>query len=166
MAERLLHYSAKPFTGPLRDVDEHPLHFKPSGLWVSVEGEDDWPDWCHAEDWGLDRLRYAHEVALAPEANLLRLTTPADIDRLTAEHGIDPLSKYHDRTLAWTPSYTYIDWPAIAARHDGIVIAPYQPSRRLAFDAMWYYAWDCASGCIWRARAVAGVSLIGEVANG
>ena len=47
----------------------------------------------------------------------------------------------------------FIDWPKVAERYDGIIIAPYQWSRRLD-GPMWYYGWDCASGCVWRARAV------------
>jgi hypothetical protein len=47
---------------------------------------------------------------------------------------------------------SYIDWPRVAERFDGVIIAPYQWKHRL--ELMWYYGWDCASGCIWNARAV------------
>lgn len=43
----------------------------------------------------------------------------------------------------------------IGARYDGIVITPYVWSMRLDRSAFWYYGWDCASGCIWNASAVA-----------
>lgn len=40
--QRLLHYSAAPFTGPLKDrTDELGVEMKPHGVWFSVEGEHD-----------------------------------------------------------------------------------------------------------------------------
>ncbi|QBI98814.1 hypothetical protein SEA_BOBBY_184 [Mycobacterium phage Bobby] len=46
----------------------------------------------------------------------------------------------------------WIDWGKVAADYGGIIIAPYQWSRRM--DPHWYYTWDCASGCIWNLEAI------------
>lgn len=38
--------------------------------------------------------------------------------------------------------------------------APYQWRRRNERGFSWYYGWDCASGCIWRASAIREIRLI------
>ena len=86
-------------------------------------------------------------MVLSKEANLLWLSSAADIDSFTAEYG-------------WAPEYInvsriFVRWSRVAAAYQGMVIAPYIWERRLDHGASWYYAWDCASGCIWDARAIA-----------
>jgi hypothetical protein len=153
---RLLHYAAEPL-GEIRDAAEQPpAHFKPVGLWVSVEGPDDWPSWCKGEDFGLERLRYAHEIGLRSEAKILHLKNARDIDSM---------SRYRTRNPAYAGlSYHSLDWRPVAEEYDGIIIAPYNWSRRLHQQTAWYYAWDCASGCIWRSRAVERVTLLADAA--
>lgn len=150
---RLIHYAAEPL-GELYDVDQREAraHFKPKGLWVSVEGKDDWETWCESEGFALERLSVSHEIVLDPSANILWLTSAIDIDLLTADYGIDILPGFQ-----YGPCFMHVDWPAISDRYDGIVIAPYQWSRRLDGNARWYYSWDCAAGCIWRKRAIISV---------
>ena len=56
-----------------------------------------------------------------------------------------------------------IDWAAVARCYQGIIIPTYHFEFR--FDTHvsdWYYGWDCASGCIWDAGAIASVSLVRE----
>ena len=143
----LLHYSAKPLEFPIRSVAQiaRPDH-KPRGFWVSVEGVgDSWKDWCEGEEWNVERLAFSHEIVLRPDANILRLSTAENIDWLTKEFvapGAPP----------W--AYYQIDWARVAAKWDGIIIAPYVHERRLHHETNWYYTWDCASGCIWNARAI------------
>lgn len=50
-----------------------------------------------------------------------------------------------------------IDWRRVAESYQGIVIAPYVWARRHHLASGWYYAWDCASGCIWDSAAVAAI---------
>ena len=145
----LVHYSDKP-AKPMRSVgqrQETTCHSKPHGLWVSVEGEDDWREWCLSEGFGLERLTHVHDVTLADDENVLRLGGPAGIDAFTREFG--------ERSYGSMG----IRWHDVAARWQGIIIAPYVWARRLDGDAGWYYGWDCASGCIWDARAIASVTL-------
>lgn len=120
---------------------------KPKGLWVSVDGENDWPSWCQSEmpGWmdGVTRYR----VALAAEPRILFLPTPFDLDLFTERFG-----RERDQRGCYA---IYIDWPAVAAEYGGIIIAPYHWSRRMTDRTSWYYGWDCASGCIWNADAIA-----------
>lgn len=147
----LEHYAARPVSGPLRSVTQSPeimSYRKPNGFWVSVKGEDDWPNWCRSEEFGLDKLVVCHRVELAPSANILHLPSVAAIDDFTAEYLRPGPVPYLDG----------IAWPLVARAYDGIIIAPYQWERRLGLSTNWYYGWDCASGCIWNADAVASVT--------
>lgn len=125
---------------------------KPNGLWVSVEGERDWLSWCLSEGWGLNSLSHPTEVVLRPTARLLVIAT---VDALLSFH-----REYRDAGRRPYMGGYVIDWSLVAARHQGIVIAPYQWSKRLDDEAGWYYGWDCASGCIWDADAVAELNAL------
>lgn len=154
MNRRLIHYSDKPLeqieTRPFNSA-HHNAAYKPNGLWVSAEGEDDWPAWCRGEKFGLDRLKHAAEIVLKPGAQILRIETARELLRFTENYGIK---------RKW-PYDTAIDWNAVYAAYQGIVIAPYQWTERLSL--FWYYGWDCASGCIWDAAAVATIRPVETV---
>jgi hypothetical protein len=127
---------------------------KPNGLWVSVKGEDDWPSWCEAEDFG--RGPVCHRIALRPDANILRVRGVRQIDAFDRRYAIDA-KLYPDSRF----SKHLIDWNAVARDFDGILIAPYVWERRLDRKVSdWYYGWDCASGVIWKSRAVAKIEPI------
>lgn len=151
-SEELLHYSAEPFVGPVRSEAQEgdEMLFKPRGLWLSVGNA--WQEWCREAEYGADRIVHVARVTLAPDANVLRLTSQADLDRFTDEYGDEEKDRsYHTR---------FIRWDRVAEKYDGIIIAPYIWERRL--ELMWYYGWDCASGCIWNTRAIESVSPLSE----
>jgi hypothetical protein len=148
---KLFHYAADPVE-QINSVAQQPVPWrKPAGLWVSAEtgNGDSWNDWCRAEDYNLESLATVHEIELRPDANLLWITDEAGVLELTGQHGL------HDMAGIAT-----IDWAAVARHYQGIVIAPYIRSLRLDPRTTWYYTWDCASGCIWDADAIAGIKLI------
>lgn len=158
----LLHYSASPFAGPLRSEaqqqgDDCPS-WKPDGFWVSAgDGEDSWPAYYRRtwpEGTGLD---YVQRVTLHPAARILHLRSAADLDRFTEAFGLTaPAWGGGLRGLGM--SMGGIDWPQVAAEYQGIVIAPYVYAKRMAL--FWYYGWDCASGCIWDADAIASIEPV------
>jgi hypothetical protein len=153
--ERLLHYSDKPLPAVLDDR-EQVIEIKPHGLWVSVEGEDDWLHWCQSEEFAISRLAVANEIRLAGGAKIIRLSSAAAIDAFTREWA-RPMPGLEKLAIG-----LFIDWPGVARQHDGIIIAPYVWSRRLSFHCRWYYGWDCASGCIWRVSAIAEIVRTGD----
>jgi hypothetical protein len=116
--------------------------FKPSGLWVSVDGEYDWPSWCKSEEFMLSDLAIRHRVILHSDAHIIRLGTSSDIDIFTRRFKLDGHDGYS------------IDWERVKLQWQGIIITPYCWDRRLSYHAGWYYSWDCASGCIWDVTAV------------
>jgi hypothetical protein len=156
---RLIHYSEKPLgqlwsvTGQL--VPEFQYQ-KPAGLWVSVEGEDDWKQWCEGAEFEVARLQVKNVIELKPDADILWLRTELQLDEFTKRYGMPGLmaKKFPDlfRSLV-------IDWSRVAKEYQGLVISPYQWSRRMDEFTSWYYGWDCASGCIWDVDAIERVTL-------
>ncbi len=136
-----------------RNPVDNMLHFgKPKGLWVSDESsEQSWSNWCEAEQFGIGALE--HLVDLAPGANILRIETLEQLDGFGARYGICPDHEYFRDEPA-------IQWADVERDFDGILITPYHWERRLHPGSSWYYGWDCASGCIWRSRAVSRIEPI------
>jgi hypothetical protein len=106
---------------------------KPHGLWLSVES--DWRDWCEHNDFHLEALTHRTEVALRPAVNVLRLATTSE------------LRAFSRRYECMWQGLSLPDWVAVTRDYGGLIIAPYVLESRL--ELLWYYGWDCASGCIW-----------------
>jgi hypothetical protein len=146
----LRHYAAQPLKLDRSRVYEQQQYFKPRGLWVSVPGEDDWPEWCRSESFAEDRLAVEHDVTLSESFRILVLDSAAALQEFTKQYRVNliPHTRYSD---------SVIDWPTVAGKYDGIIITPYQWSCRM--ELMWYYPWDCASGCIWNLDAIKSVTI-------
>jgi hypothetical protein len=122
--------------------------FKPNGLWVSPDTEDGWAAWSRDAGYRVDQLEERALVTLWPNAKVLRIEDEAGMLCLDEAYRRDldgPLSNL---------GLLRIDWRKVADEYDGILIAPYQGWARLDRRFLWYYPWDCASGCIWRVRAI------------
>jgi hypothetical protein len=112
---------------------------KPTGLWVSVKGKDDWPHFCRSA-FGTAKLAYCHRVEI-DASNVLIIDTE------------DKLKDFHLEYQVWSNMWgTRIHWPRIAKDYAGIIIAPYFWDSVHLFEGAW--GWDCASGCIWFAKDV------------
>lgn len=154
----LFHYSTKPLKilKSTKQPEVSRLRGKPLGLWVSVASEYDWVWWCVAENFSTERLKIETRVVLNADAKILFLETPEALDEITLSHGIS----YKSVIPTWPSSLDRdtpdLDWPRLVSEgYQGIVISPYQWSRRLdGISSRWYYGWDCSSGCIWDKRAI------------
>lgn len=131
---------------------------KPVGLWVSVDGPDDWKQWCEVEGWRDIDAQHHHRVTLHEDANVLHL---ASVEEMTAFHEefSCPDKVIAEASPLLATKFRAIDWTTVASRYQGIIIAPYQWSLRLS-ELSWYYPWDCASGCIWDADAIQAVTTV------
>lgn len=138
----LIHYAKRHLPSVLSTLAQN-ADLKPNGLWVSVQGPADWLEWCDGEGFATER-RIPTEVTLKADANILHISGPFELDAFTTEY----------RVLGAYRSCTTINWGRVAAKYQGIIIAPYQWSRRMTDHTFWYYGWDCASGCIWDAEAI------------
>lgn len=155
MTAALAHYSPKPLKSVFSKAQSPQPNMKPKGLWLSVEDGYGWLDWREAEQWGLNGDEFVYEVELTPTAKVLRLGSVIDIDRFHKKYRASVFPGDHRFR-----DYFHINWQRVAKDYDGIIIAPYQWQRRLSNDVSWYYAWDCSSGCIWNAAAVASFALM------
>ncbi len=150
----LSHYSIKPVTTVADPDPARPRGaYKPAGFWVSVDGDDDWPEWCASNDFLPKEPLLRHRVTLATNARVLHLSSHDEV--------VDLGRRYRSRDPILFPSYVIIDWAKLAADYDGLIIAPYQWGCRMENAAHWYYGWDCASGVIWKACAIASIECLG-----
>lgn len=149
----LSHFSDEPITSlhNARQGEGKGGFMKPNGLWLSVDGDDDWPAWCAAENFRDISKQYHYRVSLASKHRVLHICNENDMRRF-------------DTTYKGTghPSLgmATINWSAVAADFRGIIIAPYQWGLRLEPRFFWYYGWDCASGVIWDMDAIDTMTLI------
>lgn len=148
---KLIHYSPRRIDSlKIQEYDQNEVEFhcKPNGLWLSVEGKDDWKEWCKAEDFRLDCLRFSYEVILKENANILHLKTKEEIFDFSKQFPyrskIRAVGEFLD-----TKDTHELNWFEIKKKYQGIIISPYQWGCRLELGSSWYYPWDCASGCIW-----------------
>jgi hypothetical protein len=145
----LSHYTRKPFTlDRSRTYDQSVFgNGKPHGLWLSVD--DEWAVWCRSEEWNVSGLRHRTFFGLTETANVLTLTTVDEIHDFTDEYrGHPEFAEYERLRDHW------VNWPAVAAKHDGILIAPFWYAARFDVHSLWYGGWDVASACIWNLDAV------------
>lgn len=155
---RLIHYSEEILDClyPCSYLQE--VHMKPSGFWVSVEDIGDpednltWPEWCESEEFKPERLRYAHEIRLCADANLLHLSTTYDMLVFN--------KSFRKLLVKGLFSNMTMDWPSVVEQYQGILIAPYHFNLRGDSDFFWYFGWDCSSGVIWDLEAIASIELI------
>ena len=145
---KLIHYtvsSIEYFEQREYSQKNRPWQDKPNGLWVSVEvghrlpNNYDWKEWCESENYRTEALAFSYEIILKEDANILHLKTKEEIIEFSKQylHGDDE----------WDTSQ--IEWHEVKKRYQGIIISPYQRDCRLCLETLWYYVWDCSSGCIW-----------------
>ena len=148
----LVHYSAIPLQ-EIRSLEQRELlspYGKPKGLWVSVESDQDhwngWREWCEREQSALDKFEHAARI---------RLRDNTKIELISGGKEIDAFHEQFSRPIPEHPADgpRCIDWKSVAKSHAGVIISPYLWEPRPAKPS-WYYAWHCASGCIWDANAI------------
>ena len=144
MPERT-HYSTRPITGlrSRRQDSKRWTAYKPVGLWYGVGG--DWRRWCCAEQRDWIEGKWVYRVCLG-RARILRLSTVSEVLAFDREYGV-PI---------WPGlQFAQPDWNRVSHQWDGVEIAPYQGELLL-----WYYGWDCASGCVWNSSRGVTVRLL------
>lgn len=153
---RLLHYSPKPLQ--LHECsylqnNKYGAPGKPNGLWVSVEGEDDWASWCSSEMPKWIEGRAITEISISAAA-MHRVLVIENLPTFDAFH--EQYAVVLEFKKKWPKEIQSkdIDWARVSEAYAGIIIAPYQWDRRLNRKTQWYYGWDCASGCIWDIRVI------------
>ena len=151
----LVHFSAKPLTKVYSTFGQQKIDNKPVGLWVSDEANPStgWAEWCRNNEVRVECLAVATEVKLARDHRCLIIGSPEELDQFALRFGCN--------SARWRAGGK-IDWRQVAQQYQGIIITPYLWARHWAEHCFWYYGWDCASGCIWDADAIAETRLYAE----
>jgi len=143
MKYKLLHFTDKDSLDlKMKYSQNFTKDFKPRGLWVSNENDFGWMHWVEAEKFKDVPYKYCFEVILNSKNNVLFLETKNQFLAFQEKHRVENMSTFN------------MDWNSIVKHHQGLVIPKYFWDFRLAEGSMWYYGWDCASGCIWDLKAV------------
>ncbi len=150
------HYSKTPVgTLELKMQRSDPHNIKPDRLWVSIDGEDDWSEWCQLNDYdGCGPYHYRVHLDLHDVLVLDTFQAVRDFD-----------ARWGKRSLGIQLRLGTIDWRPVADEYTGIIIAPYQWELRMDLDLYWYNGWDCASECIWDPAAVIGLEQMPSTTN-
>jgi len=151
---KLIHYSRKKIE-KLEDrsytENDREWYAKPSGFWFSVEGDDcvtNWKEWCESEKFRVECLEFSYEIILNENAKILHLKTHEEILDFTEKYPF-LREQWNDETGRRICKSYELNWDKVKKEYQGIIISPYQWDCRLDSNAMWYYGWDCSSGCIW-----------------
>jgi len=149
----LYHFSEKEFT-----LDKNkkyilcePIPMKPAGLWLSDESDYGWKAWCDNNDFG--SLNHAYKCVINTD-NILHITTVPQLMDFTKKYPPKPILGFESMAAILRDQ---IDWKRVMGEYDGIVITPYQWEVR---SVLWYYPWDCASGCVWGLKAIESIQLV------
>jgi hypothetical protein len=124
-----------------KERKENELIFgKPIGLWYDYNG--DWLKWCLSEEIGWIR-NYLYEVEI-DKNKILCISNVEEFERFEKEYFYHPENNFSPSFLL---HHSSINWQAVREKYSGIEIIPYLRVKRLT--SMWFYGWDCASGCVW-----------------
>lgn len=143
-----------------KDEEQH-IDMKPTGIWYGLG--DSWMQWCMSDASGWLQP-YIYEFVL-DEEKIIKVSNIEEFEKFEEEHqAIRPEFKllmehmptirdaHGDGFPRMRRLFDQIDWPKLSQTYGGVEIAPYIWKKRL--ESMWYYPWDCASGCIWNVNAV------------
>lgn len=146
---RFVHYSVDPdlSLSVLHNVRQKVVNeqgyilYKPLGLWFSDDDDYGWKEWCEAEGYRLDKLKFAYLAEL-------------DFKDVLHIKSSNELGKFHKEYLESNFAYDFLNWQKVAQDYKGIIISPYQWGMRLDNEVRWYYGWDVACACIWDKSAI------------
>ena len=155
---QLIHYSKEPFKFSRDHVFREQIPMKPKGLWFSIEHETEdyfgWKDWCQSEGWRLDGLQYESIIELESDASILELRTIKEMYQFNEDYGVIEVDRRFRNPFSNSDDIIYIDWDRVYEKYQGIFIYPYHHTLRLENNFLWFYGWDCSSGCIWDMDAI------------
>lgn len=151
------------------------LPYKPNGFWISVDGDDDWLHWAKDNNFNIHNLAHRHVVTLKPDAKVRLITTDAELCAFIKEYGevmpypytrrgvtlegeIAKMDAWLAADCPWDACRVDLnpDWNRVMKDYDAMIIAPYLYRSRWPF--IWYYTWDCASGCIWNTSIIESIT--------
>lgn len=157
---KYIHYSPTPISKLDTRTYPQPQENKPDGFWFSCDPRETesltWLEWCIVEEHYLERLSYPHEIRLSADANILHLNTREKVIEFSQRFRSPMRSELGLRTNC------VLDWESVSKAYQGIFIEPYFHDLRVKYETLWYYGWDCVSGCIWDLAAIQSLDRLME----
>lgn len=146
-------FTPRPVTGFHVESNKGCWGMKPAGLWYACGSG--WADLLASNEdiyiqLARKRYRYLYEIRLG--VDILALPTARELLAFSEQ---------------WADSRGFdVNWGAVAERHAGIEICPYQRGAGRDRTLSWYHSWDVASGCVWAPRGVADMRLLATHEDG
>lgn len=135
----LIHFSNRPFIMEEKSYEQK-IAIKPNGLWLSDESQkDSWFNWCQQEQFNLKNLKHRTEFDVDTKHIFL----------IENEKELKAFNDIYAAPIDPTSTFLWPKWDKLSQNYKGIIISPYQFKFRFDLNFLWYYGWDCASGCIW-----------------
>ena len=135
-----IHYGSDHYDPSKMDIRKS-VHYPPSkpktGLWGSPVESDDWRYWCEGEEWNLKSLEKSFKFTLSPEARILVIKNPEDIDPYIKKYVL--LNNFIENGL---------DLEKIYSEYDAMEVYFLDNYIELHNDPI-FYSWDMDSLCIW-----------------
>lgn len=125
---------------------------KPDGFWLSDDSDFGWKEWCKGSRFRAKAVKHKIRFRCDTE-NWLVISSAEDFIRFEKRYlKLDP--RYKKAKLLEPYALQFhgsIDFRAVKKKYGGLLITPYRNDFRLRLDCgnIWYYGWDCASGCVW-----------------
>lgn len=128
------------------------IDFKPQGLWLSIDGQNGWKEFCTYEDMPIGKEK--HNIKLSPNSNILQINTIEEIEDFGHKYGYSRVSTSN----FINDSIRSIRWDKVQEKHQGILISSHFYDYSHTDKGKWYYGWDFASACIWDKKAIENIS--------
>ena len=146
----VIHLNVVPQIAFNSTTSNYRTHRKPQGLWYGIETS--WIEWC--ADNMPDKLSdFIYDIRIN-ENLILKIRNKKEFDDFEKTYGI----KIYDKKF-YSNQQNYIDFHSVAEKYCGIEISPFLTDKE---DSNWYCGWDCASGCIWDAKAIIAIKLYAQ----
>lgn len=135
---------------------------KPFGLWYWIGTE--WLEWVasNQDNWLSERYLKHYAIEL-DTSQMLVLTSPDAIRKFHADFNVRKYQEFLELPTndQWILDRVGVNWDAVAEQYSGIEINPYRyDDLRYDIQYLWYYGWDCSSGCIWRPEIIRALTPI------
>ncbi len=117
--------------------------YKPYGLWYGIDNS--WKDWCKSEmPEQFELYKYLYELKINI-SKILQIRTLSGLRRFANKYKV---------MIDESNFISIINWFKVSKEYYGIEINPHLWRSMFNTNYIWYYGWDCASGCIWNKKAI------------
>lgn len=144
--KKYIHMSEKIINNLINKKMKHNIYYpdKPNGLWFGIGNS--WLNWMISEDFKYTEYNYIYELEF-DKNKILKIDNENKFKKFEEQFLLKTDKKPLTLSYKTNTFMGSIDWEKVSSQYNGIEISPYFYQFRLSH--LWYYGWDCASGCLW-----------------